>query len=440
MKYIIVALLIISNYVYANDRMHINDSHNESTIIIGQIQAVVNNNVITSNQVTNRLHDMVNMLNKKGTNLPTMKEMYKQVTEQLILEKIQLDLATSYHLDTTKTEVNDVIKRIASQNKMNESQFYKYLTQHKIQADDFKQQIADQITIDKLKQGVVNSRINVTDHEVQFVLNSELYKDDVSYDLSDIVVTIPSDSTSNVLLAKEKLIQEAYNQLQLGADFSTVAAKYSDASNATSGGNLGWKEKSSLPTNILNKISALVPGAYTDIINTPTGYFIFKLNQIHKYGDPQQIKQYHIKQILIKVGEGNSNDYAHHMIVNIKKLLDKVQYDSNAESVEFSKLALAYSQDDSSINGGDMGFVTLENMPPQFQQAVLNLGMLQISVPFRTIYGWHIIQVVDTRITNAPNNMQHLDIINNLRANQTDYQYLQWLHAIHDQAYIKINK
>lgn len=408
--------------------------------IIDQIIVFVNKGVITSNQINSGVNQAVYNFKEKGITPPDLKTLRHQVIEQLIMQKIQLDLANNAGIKTSDIEVTDAINNMVKQQKTTLETFKAKLEASGLSYKDFRQQVQDQLTVEKLKQREVGGRLTISENEVNRVLSSELFKHKIEYQLSDVVLTIPEHATEDVMKQKYDLASQALNALKAGQPFTSVVVKYSDSPNALSGGEIGWKSNLSLPPVIAKSLETVPKGGYTNIIQLPMGFFIFKVNDIRKYGEAQMVKQYHVRHILIKVNETRSSDEAYDKIMSIKKLLNKDQGNTTKQNQDFIKYAKEYSEDTSSINGGDLNWVSMGDTVPAFESAIIHTPVGVISEPIHSPFGWHLLEVIGVRDSNLATDRDKAEIRQELRANKANVVYEQWLRDIRDSAYVKMNQ
>lgn len=406
---------------------------------VNKIIAFVNRGVITTTQINQQVQQTLLGFKQRGINQPDTNDVRNRVIDQLILQKIQLDLAARSGIKTSDIEVTDAINNIAKSQKMDLTTFKANITKDGMSFDDFRQQIQLQITIDKLKQRDVDGRIVVNDDEVNRVLNSVAYKNKIDYNMSDIAISVPEQATNEVVAQKQQLATAAYNDLKAGQSFNQVAVKYSNAPNALSGGDLGWKSSATLPPIIASAVKDLNEGDYTNIIRLPMGFFIFKINGVKKHGTPQIVKQYHVRHILVKVNETTSDEEAHQKILEIKSKLDKDASNPTGLNADFIKYAKQYSEDTSSINGGDIGWISKGDTVPAFEQTVLSTPIGVVSQPIHSPFGWHILEVLGTRDSNLTNDREKAEIRQDIHDNKAALLYTQWLRDIREGAYVKMN-
>ena len=410
-----------------------------TTKTVNKIVAYVNKRIITQNEVSKQIVQARNNLQQRGIANADTTDLRAKVLDQLSMQQIQLDLAARGGIKTSDAEVTDAITSIEKGQSLSDSQFRAKLTSQGVTFDDFRQQISDQITIEKLKQREVDGRVVVNDDEVTRILNSASYKNRIDYRLADIVVNIPEQATLEVTSQKQALADQIYTQLKQGASFDQLVLKYSNGPNVLNGGDLGWKSNTSLPPIILNQISNLPVGGIAPVVKFPGGFFIFKVNAIKQHGTPQIVRQYHVRHILIKVNELTSDDEAHQKIQNIYNQLAKDSSNQALESKEFTDLAKQYSDDTSSLKGGDIGWVNKGDTVPQFEQQMMSNPVGKISQPFKSPFGWHILEVLETRDSNLANDREKAEIRQELRETKAQILYTEWMRNLRDMAYVKIN-
>lgn len=414
-------------------------AHGSSMQTLDKIVAFVNKGVITSNQLETQINIMRVSYKQKGIVVPDSLDFKNNVLNQMITLRVQLDLAQRLGVQTSDIEIANSIAGIAKSEGISVDQFKARLISSGINYDDFRIQVFQQITAEKLKQREVDGRIAVTDEEIDRVLNSEAYKNRVDYNLSYIMINVPEQSTIQVVQAKKNLADEAYRALKDGQSFNNVSVKYSNAPNALNGGVLGWKSNIVLPVIIANALKNVDKGDVSQVIQLPVGFLIFKVNDIKKVGSTQIVKQYHIRHILIKIGEQNSDAEAYQKIVMIKQMLAKYNGSPEAQNTEFIQLAKRYSEDASSINGGDIGWVSRGDTVPDFENMMLKTPIGQISEPIKTPFGWHILQVEGVRDSDKTNEVVRASIRQEIKDIKATLLYTEWLRNIREAAYVKIN-
>lgn len=407
--------------------------------LLDKIVAYVNKRIITQNELNKQINIAKQNLQQRGVQNIDQVDLRAKVLDQLILQQIQLDLANRSGIKNTDSEVNEAIGNVERAQNINDNQMRLKLAQQGMTYDDFRQQINDQISIEKLKQREVDGKITINEDEVNRILTSETFKNKVDYRLSDIVIGVPEQATQELVSQKQALANQVQSQLLQGKSFDQLAIKYSSAPNALNGGDLGWKSNAALPPIILKQITDLNKGGITPVIKLPVGFFIFKVNEIKQHGLPQIVKQYYVRHILIKVNELIGDDEAHQKIISIRNQIMQYQNNPAQESKEFVALAKQYSGDASSIKGGDIGWVSKGDTVPAFEQAVFNTPVGQISQPLKSPFGWHILEVLATRESNLANDKEKNEIRQDLRDTKAQMLYTEWVRNLREMAYVKIN-
>lgn len=417
-------LYVIVNYVYAES--------------LNNIIVFINKNVITSNQLERQIKIEMGNLQMNGFKINSIskEDLKKQVLDQMILETIQLDFATKNGIRTNDSEINSAFNTMINNSHSTIEEFQKKLKDAGMSLEVFKERIKKQIIIEKLRQKDVDNRIIVSDDEVNRVMASESYKKQVQYNLSMILVAVPEGANSDQIDKKHSEILKAHHDLKSGLAFSQVAIKYSNATNALQGGALGWKSNLSLPPFILDAIKDLHKDEYSEVINSPMGFLIFKVNDIKDNRISNVVRQYHIRQILVKVNEFTNEKEALAKIKKIQLSLNELTNTSLIES-QFIKFANEYSQDSSSLKGGDMGWISSDGNN-QFETTIRNLSINSISNPIRSPLGWHLIQMVGIK-DSANSEKEKNDVRQSLHENKVNIFYAQWLHDLRNAAYLKYN-
>lgn len=410
------------------------------TQMMNKIVAYVNKRIITQNELNNQIVQARNNLLQQGIKDSDSKDLQNKVLDQMILQQIQLDLAARGGIKTTDAEVNQTIANMEKAQGITDQQMQAKLAKQSVSMDQFRQQMLDQITTEKLRQREVDGRVFVNDDEITRVINSEIYKNRIDYHLSNIIIGIPEQATQEVVAQKQALANQVYQQLVNGQPFEKMALKYSTAPNALSGGELGWKSNTSLPPQILDQLKNLPIGGVTQVLKFPVGFIIFKVTGVKQHGTPQIVRQYKVRHILVKVNELTSDDEAHQKINGIYAQLSKDKGNPIAESTDFVNLAKQYSDDPgSAIKGGDIGWTSKGDTVPQFEQAMLTTPTGVISPPFRSPFGWHILQVMEVRDSNMADEKERADIRQELRETKAQILYTEWVRNLREMTYVKIN-
>nr|WP_304055473.1 peptidylprolyl isomerase [Nitrosomonas communis] len=399
---------------------------------IDHIVAVVNEEVITRNELDEVIQNTVKQLRKQGIQLPSFSVLEKQILERLILTRIQLQRAKELGISVSDTELDKTIRNVAKENNLSMGEFYAALEQDGIALSQFRDEIRNEILLTRLKEREISTRVNVTEGEIDNFLRtqetSSMGNDE--YRVAHILVQILEQMDAAQVEMKRQRAEAALRKLQEGVEFAQVSAEFSDAPNAMQGGDLGWRPIMQMGTTFAEILANMQPGELTPIIQSPVGFHILKLLGRRPQETPVVIvNQTHARHILIKISELTSEDDAHRMIMQIKDRIDS--------GANFAETAKAYSEDASASGGGDLGWLSPGDTVREFEQAMDALLPGQISSPVRTQFGWHLIQVMERRTQDVSEKQQRQAARQAIQARKTDMVLQEWLQQLRDQVYVE---
>ncbi|HNP51078.1 MAG TPA: peptidylprolyl isomerase [Nitrosomonas nitrosa] len=434
-------LVLIGGYVMAQEEtiplQEETEPAQEVTVLnqvvpIDHIVAVVNEEVITRNELNDLIESTVKQLQKQGTQLPPYDVLEKQLLERLIMTRIQLQRAKEIGISVSDTELDQTLRNIAKENNLSMGDFYAALEQEGIGLSRFRDEIRDEMLMVRLKEREISSRVNVTEGEIDNFLRTQetsaIGNDD--YHVAHILVQIFEQMDAAQVEAKRLRAEEALAKLQEGVEFAQVSAEFSDAPNALQGGDLGWRPIMQMGPAFAEMLINMQPGEVTPVIQSPVGFHILKLLGRRPQETPVVIiNQTNARHILIKINELTSEDDAHRMIMQIKDRIDS--------GANFAETAKAYSEDASASSGGDLGWLSPGDTVREFEQAMDALLPGQISPPVRTQFGWHLIQVVQRRTQDVSEQQQRQHAHKAIHARKADMVMQEWLQQLRDQVYVE---
>ncbi len=397
-----------------------------------RIVAIVDQTVITEQELENRITSLSAQLRKQGTELPEENILRKQILERLISDALQLQYAAQTGIKVDDVQLDKTIERIAEQNKMTIRQFHDALNQDGISIRKFRADIRNEIIIARLREREVESRVNVSESEIDNYLTtqSSSNQNQDEYEISHILIRVPEEAaTEDVQKAKTK-VDEALSAIAAGTSFAKVSASFSDAPNALEGGNIGWKSSGQVPALFLDALKTMQKGDVSAPLRSPNGFHILKLNDKRGGSSPLIIEQTHARHILIKLSEIMSEKDAKQKMDGIKERLD------NGEN--FEVLARQFSEDGTASNGGDLGWVNPGDTVPQFEKAMNSLKQDEISEPVLSPFGWHIIQVLERRKQDMSKEAARLKARQEIRARKADEAYQDWVRELRDRAFVEL--
>ena len=397
-----------------------------------RIVAVVDQRVITEQELNDRIKTVKAQLEKQGTASPPDNVLEKQILERLISDSLQLQYAAQTGLKIDNTQLDKTIERIAEQNKLSLEEFRLALEKDGINFQKFREDIRTEVTLARLREREVDSRTNVTEAEIDNFLTTQAASggDQGEYEVSHILIRTPEDSSPEVLQKLKAKAEDAIKKLQSGVSFAEVSASTSDAPNALEGGALGWKSAAQIPVLFADALKSMQVGEVSQPLRSPNGFHILKLTNKRGGGTSLVIEQTHVRHILIKLNEVLSEDDGKRKLESIKERLDN-------KGVKFEDMARQYSDDGSANNGGDLGWVNPGDTVPQFEKVMAELPLNQISEPVRTPFGWHLIQVLERRKQDMSKEAERLKARQEIRARKSEEAFQDWLRELRDRAYVE---
>jgi peptidyl-prolyl cis-trans isomerase SurA len=405
----------------------------QSTAVpLDRVIAIVDEDVVLESEFNMRKASVMERLRAQYTQLPADEALNKQILEQLIVERIELALAKRYEIEVDESEIDDAISRILQKNNLTLEQLESSLQREGMGIEGLRKQLRNDITINQLQQGVVSSRIKINDRDIDNFLASTDGKFATSpdYHIGHILISVSSEATEEDVAEASKLANSIYQQLNDGADFAKMAITHSKDQAALNGGDIGWRKLAQLPELFSRELTNLPVGKVTKPFRSGAGFHILK-NIEQTGGGAQMVQQTHARHILIKTSEIMDDRQAREKLLQIKELIEK--------GADFSKMAKEYSEDTGSMmSGGDLGWSMPGMFVKQFEETLANTEIGQISRPFKSQFGWHILQVLERRQEDMSDQMKRNQAANTLRSRRFDEEFQLWLTQIREEAYVEI--
>lgn len=399
---------------------------------LDRIVAIVDNDVVMQSQLDQRIREVQQTIEKRGAEMPPTDVMQQQVLERLITENLQLQIGERSGIRISDEELNQALATIAQRNNMTLEQFRDALQRDGLSLETAREQIRREMIINRVRQRRIAERIQVSNQEVENFLASDLGKLQLSeeYRLANILIPVPESSDSSTIQAAEESAADTYRQLQQGADFAQLAVSRSASENALEGGDMGWRKAAQLPPPFDNQVRELAVGEVTQPVRTPPGFIILKLLD-KRGGDTQVRDEVHVRHILIKPSQIRSEAESRRLI---ERLRDRIE-----AGEDFAELARNFSEDPgSALNGGDLSWIDPNSLVPEFREVMANSANGQLSEPFQSPFGWHILEVQGRRATDASEEFREQQAINLLRNRKYDEELQAWLRQIRDEAYVEV--
>ena len=404
----------------------------QRSIPLDRVVAIVNDEALTQHEINEQKRAVLAQMKAQNVAPPPSDVLEKQLLERLITERAVLQFAKESGVRVDDTQVERTIQRIAQDNKLSADEFRKAIAQEGISYAQYREDIRNEILVQRVREREVDARITVSDAEVDAFLASQNAQSggDIEYRLAHILVIVPDQASPEQVEAKRKRAEEALKQIKDGADFAQVAAGYSDAQDALQGGSLGWRAPGRLPTVFAEKIRTMKVGDVSDVLRSATGFHIVKVQETRSRNAPTVVEQTRARHILIKVNEVVSESEG-------KARIDRIR-DRLETGAKFEDQAKLNSEDASSVKGGDLGWLSPGDTVPDFEAAMNKLKIGEISQPVRTQFGWHIIQVNERRTQDITAERQREQARTALRQRKADEAFQEWLRQTRDRAYVEI--
>jgi peptidyl-prolyl cis-trans isomerase SurA len=423
------ALLLVANPILAAEQSAVDPQMQVATI--DQVVAVVNEDVITRHELDDRMRTVVEQLKKQGTPLPELKVLEKQILERMIVEMLQAQFARENGVRVDDNQLDVAITRIAQKNNFpTMAAFVTKLEAEGVNLKKFREEIRAEIVSTRLREREVESKLVISDTEVDNYLASNALKgaENEEYHLAHILVVVPEQASAEKIREARSRADQALAQLAGGADFAQVAAGLSDGKDALKGGDLGWRPGDRIPPLFMSELQTLKPGQNTAVLRSPSGFHILKLIEKRNGSAPVVITQTHVRHILIKTSEVVSDADAKKLIQDIKQRIEG--------GADFAEQAKRYSQDGSAQQGGDLDWLSPGQTVPEFEEAVNKLKVGEIGM-VQSQFGWHLIQVLARRNTDVSEQQKRQQARMSIGSFKSDELYQDWLRQLRDRAFVE---
>lgn len=395
-----------------------------------RIIAVVNDEVITLNELRQRLDSVVSQLRRQGTPLPPADVLEKQMLERMVMDKVQVQFARDNGIRIDDSQLDMALNRIAANNKMTLAQFRQALEKDGIAFVKFREEIRQEITVSRLREREVDAKLLISEGEIDNYLAGDATGGSAEeFQVAHILVRSPESASPEQLQKLKAKAEQILDRLKRGEDFAQVAAAYSDAPDALQGGNLGFRPLERMPNIFAEAVQKMQPNQLSPIIRSPNGFHIVKLLAKKGGASIPAVQQTRARHILIKVNEVVSEAEAKRKLQAVKERLD--------HGGDFAELARLYSQDGSAPKGGDLGWMYPGDTVPEFERGMDALKINEVSQPIQSMFGWHLIQVLERRIQDVSDDRKRALARNALRERKSDEAYQDWLRQLRDRAYVE---
>jgi len=400
-------------------------------IMLDRIIAVVNDDVIMQSEFENKLHNIRAQLEQSHAEAPPAEILNKQVLENLIITKLQLQMAANTGVVVDDEVLNLTMSRIAEENKVTLTQFREILERDGYSYERYREDMRDEITISRLQQRHIENRVMVTDSEIDNFLATVKLQGGTEneYRLSHILIATPEEATAEEKEQAQLVANKVLEDLANGEDFANLAMSLSSGQQAAAGGDLGWRKASEIPSLFVKIVTAMKEGEVSKLIDSPGGLHIIKLTGL-RTSDKHFVTQTRARHILMRPNELLTDTDTNKKLAQVKLRID--------QGDDFAVLAKSHSEDTASaINGGDLGWVNPGTMVPEFEEQMTQLQPGEISEPFQTQYGWHIVQVLERRDHDNSEDLKRNQAREIIRQRKIAEAQQNWLRQLRDEAYVE---
>lgn len=401
-------------------------------VLLDRIVAVVNEGVILQSQMDSKVDLVAGQLRDQNTALPPREILESQVLEQLIVQQVQLQRAKRLGVQVSDAMLNSTLQRVAQRNGMSLSDLPKAMAEQGIDYAVYREDMRSEMILDALRQRDVVARISVSEREIARFLAKEETNigDQIDYELSHILIPLDNTATPEQIEAAVEQSEELYQRLVAGEDFAELAVRYSKGQNALDGGNLGWRKGAQLPPLFFDAISDLQPGEFTDPIRSPSGFHLLKLNDV-RGSEKIIVLQTKLSHILLRPNEVLDDTAVEQKLLVLRQRIE--------DGEDFSDVARIESEDPGSAPlGGDLGWSSPGSFVPEFEDQVARLEPGQMSEPFRTQFGWHLVLLEDRQERDTTQEVKRQRAMQAIRASKQEQETEIWLRELRDEAYVEV--
>jgi peptidyl-prolyl cis-trans isomerase SurA len=394
------------------------------------VVAIVNDGVVLKSQLRDEMALIITRAREGGFQLPPADILQEQVLERLIVVEIQLQRAEQIGLVVSDQMLNEAIENMAAQAGYTFDQMPAVLAQDGIDYSTYRRGMREEITLEQLRRIMVAQNIDVTDREIEqciadlednVVVNSQ-------WNLSHILINLPDGATAAEIDETRVIAESVYDRIMAGADFGEMAVRYSQSDTALRGGTLGWIEGQQVPSFFVEVLSELRSGDVSKPFRTSSSFHIVKVNELRSAVERSEINQTKARHILITPNEIIDDETAK------QQLEDALERIETGE--DFGELAKLMSDGPTAPVGGDLGWSDPGSFVPEFEEVMDNLDVGEVSEPFRSPFGWHIVEVLERRVYDNTEDIKRRNCDNRIRFSKLEDETQLWVRRLRDEAFV----
>ena len=404
-----------------------------ATTIIDRIAIVVDEDVIMQSELEERFKAVRSQISsQKNARMPSDDVLNKQIEEQMIIESLQLQRAERAGIRISDEEINNTLAQIAKENNLSLNEFKDALTVDGISWSGMRSRVSRELKINRLQQGIMRRRIQISDQEIKNFLSSELGSNLTAdqYRLGHILIPIPENPSNNDLKTASSQANSIFSKIKEGDDFRALAIEFSSGQNSLEGGDLGWRKAAQLPTIFSDLVHNMEIGETRSPIRSGRGFHILKLFNKRGASTEGKIAQTRVRHVLVQPNEIRSENEANDLALSLRNEV--------IEGRDFEEIAKLYSDDPgSALSGGDLGWSRKGIFVPEFEKIMADSEINELSNVFQTVHGYHFLEVTGRRIEDFSERYRMSQAENFLRNQRFDQELSNWLREIREDAFIE---
>ena len=410
-----------------------NRTLSDKGVMLDRVAAVVNDGVVLRSELEEQMSLVSERLKAQGLEMPPVDVLRQQVLERLILQELQIQRAQRAGIRVNDENLNQALAEVAQRNNISLAQLPAALASQGVDYGAYRETVRREMTIQVLQQRDVIQRINVSPRELEQFLEKQKSRPSElnEYNLSHILIAVPQEATPQQLEDATRRADDVVQRARQGEDFARLAVAYSNSQTALEGGVLGWRRGPEIPTVLADLVVGLKPGEISAPLRTPSGYHIVRLNEVRGADQQVVIEQTRARHILLKPTEIQDDATVEQRLREVRERILKGE--------DFAVLAKTLSEDPGSgAEGGDLGWTAPGTFVPEFDAMLASLRENEISEPFRTQFGWHIVQLLGKRQYDSTDELRRQRAFLQLRGSKADEETELWLRRLRDEAYVDI--
>jgi peptidyl-prolyl cis-trans isomerase SurA len=404
----------------------------QRVVLVDRIVAIVGREVVTASELAERRELAERQLQRQGTPLPERSILERQILEALIIDKAQLQLAKENGIRVEEIQLDRALERIAENNRMTLTAFRQTLEKDGVPFEKFRDEVRQQIQLQRLREREVDDRIEVNESEIDnFLAEARGGAARSEFSLAHVLVRLPEQASPEQIEQARQKAEKARAESAAGIDFAKIAASYSDAPDALQGGMMGWRAEDRLPEIFAAAVKGMKTGESSAVLRSAGGFHVVKLIERRGAEDGAPVEQTHARHILVRTNEAVSEADARRRLADLRERI----VTGGADFVELAKL---HSADASAARGGDLDWLLPGDTVPDFERVMNALKPGEVSQPFKSPFGWHLVQVLERRAAGLTQDRRRLQARLALKERKADEAYQEWLRQLRDRTYVEL--